>query len=108
MTDDVNQSRPNAQPGAAGIRITLAELSLAHAASVEQIVELVMEGVLEPTGDARDDWRFSELHFHHTGIAMRLQRDLGVNVPGVALALQLLDEVQALRVRLAALSGDGV
>lgn len=106
MTFDAHHPRPNAPPAAGGIRMTLVELSLAHAASVEQIVELVLEGVLEPSGDARDDWRFSERHFHYAGVAMRLQRDLGVNVPGVALAMQLLDEVQTLRLRLATLAGD--
>ncbi|MEO5655034.1 MAG: chaperone modulator CbpM [Nitrosospira sp.] len=31
---------------------------------------------------------------------MRLQHDLGVNLAGIALALQLLDEVEMLRARL--------
>ena len=32
--------------------------------------------------------------------AQRLQRDLGVNTPGIALALELLEEVESLRARL--------
>ncbi len=32
--------------------------------------------------------------------ARRLQNDLGVNLPGVALALQLLDRIDALELRL--------
>jgi chaperone modulatory protein CbpM len=39
-------------------------------------------------------------------VSLRLQRDLGVNLAGVALALQLLDEVEALRARINALEAD--
>ena len=35
--------------------------------------------------------------------AHRLQRDLGLNLAGVALALELLDEIEALRSRISAL-----
>ncbi len=94
------QPDPLVHAGAEGIRMTLVELSLAHAVSVDQVVEMVMEGVLEPIGSTRDEWRFTELHFHHAGIAVRLQRDLGINLPGVALALQLLQELQDMRQRL--------
>jgi chaperone modulatory protein CbpM len=41
-------------------------------------------------------------------VAWRLQRDLGVNLPGAALALQLLDEVETLRAQLAAQTLDDV
>jgi len=33
-------------------------------------------------------------------VALRLQRDLGLNLAGAALALELLDEVEALRAQL--------
>ena len=36
--------------------------------------------------------------------AQRLQRDLGVNLPGTALALELLDRIDALEARLRAAS----
>jgi chaperone modulatory protein CbpM len=39
-------------------------------------------------------------------VALGLQRDLGINLAGAALALQLLDEVEALRARLRAMGGD--
>lgn len=103
---DVDLSGGEAQPGppghagSKGIRMTLVELSLAHALSVDQVLEMVMEGILEPIGSTRDEWHFTELHFHHAGIAVRLQRDLGINLPGVALALQLLQELQDMKQRL--------
>ena len=78
-------------------QMTLAEMSLAYSVHVERIVEMVWEGVIDPEGHSRDEWRFSDVQFRQIGVAVRLQRDLGVNLPGVALALQLLSEIQDLR-----------
>ena len=83
--------------------LTLAELCRACTAQAEFIVELVEEGVLTPVGRAPDQWRFTGVQIRHTSVALRLQRDLGVNLAGAALALQLLDEVEALRARLKAM-----
>jgi chaperone modulatory protein CbpM len=86
--------------------LTIDELSHACAVQAEFIVELVEEGVLAPAGGAREVWRFSATHLRRVRVASHLQRDLGVNVPGVALALELLDELRELRERLAARGGD--
>lgn len=80
--------------------LTLAELSHACAVPAEFIVELVGEGVIAPLGREPHRWRFSGTHLRRATVAMRLQRDLGVNLAGAALALQLLDELDALRARL--------
>jgi len=80
--------------------LTLNDLCRACSSSAEWIIELVEEGVLEPVGYQQTQWRFSgnSLQIAHT--AMRLQRDLGVNLAGVALALDLLDEINTLQARL--------
>ena len=85
--------------------LTLAELSRACATHAELIIELVDEGVLEPVGREPARWRFTGVHMRRARAAVRLQRDLGVNLAGAALALQLLDEVEALRARLRAMGG---
>lgn len=77
--------------------MTLTQMSLAYSVHADRIVEMVWEGVIDPEGHSREDWRFNVTQFRQIGIAVRLQRDLGVNLPGVALALQLLGEIQALR-----------
>ena len=82
--------------------LTLAELCRACMAQTDFIAELVDEGVLIPTGRAPDQWRFTGIQVRHASVAVHLQRDLGVNVAGAALALQLLDELEALRARLRA------
>ena len=82
--------------------LTLAELCRACMAQTDFIAELVEEGVLTPAGQAPDQWRFTGVQVRHASVAVHLQRDLGVNVAGAALALQLLDELEALRARLRA------
>jgi len=86
--------------------LTLAELTRACAAHAELIIELVEEGVLAPVGREPHRWRFTGAHLRRARVALHLQRDLGVNLAGAALALQLLDEVEALRARLRAMGGD--
>jgi len=79
--------------------LTLAEISRACAVHAETIIELVDEGVILPVGRDPHDWRFTGTHLRRANIALRLQRDLGINLPGVALALELLDELDSLRAR---------
>ena len=100
------------QPQLSGINLeeqtglTLADVCRACAVHAEYIIELIEEGVLVPDGNAPVSWRFTGTHMHRATVSLRLQRDLGVNLAGVALALQLLDEVEALRARINALEAE--
>jgi chaperone modulatory protein CbpM len=95
------------------IGLTFDELCRACALQSELMVELIDEGVLTPDVEApagalspaTGDWRFTGLHIHRARMAVRLQRDLGVNLAGAALALELLEEVDALKAQLRQLSG---
>lgn len=80
-------------------QLSLAELSRACAVDANFIVELVGEGVLAPAGGEPQGWRFTGAHVRRVTVAVRLHRDLDINLAGVALALQLLDEIAALRAR---------
>jgi chaperone modulatory protein CbpM len=105
-------ARKNDLPQRAGIvpeepsELTLAEVCRACAVQIEFIVELVEEGVLAPVGQEPQLWRFTYAHLCRVRVASRLQRDLGVNSAGAALALDLLDAIEALRARLEVLGGD--
>ena len=84
--------------------LSLADLSQACAAQTARIVELVDEGVLAPAGGASpESWHFTGLHLQRARVALRLESDLGVNLAGAALALELLDELDSLRARLSRL-----
>lgn len=77
--------------------LTLVEISQACAVQVGAVVDLVEEGVLTPEGEALEHWRFTGIQLRRAGVALRLQQDLGINPAGVALVLQLLDELEVLR-----------
>ena len=103
--------------------LTLAEISNACAVQTEYIIELVDEGLITPEVSSEvspetnpqfspkthepHSWRFTGMHMRLVRIAVHLQSDLGVNLAGVGLALQLLDEVEALRTRLNAIGTTG-
>ena len=80
--------------------LSLAELCRACELTTERVVELVEEGVIEPFGSDRGRWRFRSISIYRVRRMQRLERDLGVNVAGAALALELLDELERLRRRL--------
>lgn len=80
--------------------LTLADLCRACATQDDVIMALVDEGVLTPMGHTPDYWRFTGLHLHRASVAVRLQRDLGINLAGAALALHLMDEMETLRAQL--------
>lgn len=86
--------------------LTLGDICRACAAEEPLIVEMVDEGVLIPSGAAPAQWRFTGIHIHRARTALTLQRDLGVNLPGAALAIQLIEELESLRAQLHRLSGD--
>jgi chaperone modulatory protein CbpM len=80
---------------------TLEELCLSCSVEADWIVALVEYGVIEPVGKQRTEWMFAKLAVVRVAKAKRLERDLGLNTPGVALALDLLDEIEELRTQLA-------
>lgn len=118
MTDENRQYRPGVSsetPGEISIEasaiiideqhtLTLAELSHTCAVQTGYIIELVDEGLLTPEIPTEEPepyhWRFTGTQIRRARIALRLQNDLGINLAGVALALQLLDEIEALQRRL--------
>lgn len=61
------------------------------------IIEMVEMGILEPVGKSIVNWHFSILQLHRVRKAKRLQDDLNLNLPGVALSLELLEELKELR-----------
>lgn len=86
--------------------LTLADLCHACTAHAERIIELVDVGVLEPVGREPSSWRFSGASLHRARMALRLQRDIGIDLVGAALVLELRDEIESLRKRLRAMGGE--
>jgi chaperone modulatory protein CbpM len=82
------------------VHMTIVELSHASRTPEELIMSWVSEGVLSPSGSTPQDWRFSGDSLRRAKTAAHLTHDLELNVPGVALALELLDEITQLRTRM--------
>ncbi len=82
------------------VHMSIVELSHAARTPQELIMSWVSEGVLSPVGSSPEDWRFSGDSLRRAKTAAHLTHDLELNVPGVALALDLLDEIAQLRSRL--------
>lgn len=77
--------------------LNLRELCRLCGVNAENIIAMVDEGVVEPQGAHPGEWRFRGMSVRRVQIALRLQRDLRVNLPGAALVLDLLEELEELR-----------
>lgn len=80
--------------------LSIDEVCSASRVSTQRIVELAQEGIIEPIGGRPQSWRFRGVDLQRIRCARRLQEDLGVNTPGIALALDLLEELERLRERI--------
>ena len=77
--------------------LTVEDLSRMCAVEERHIVEFVEEGVLSVVEINTLEWRFSGAALRRARLALRLERDLELNLAGVALALDLMEELQTLR-----------
>jgi chaperone modulatory protein CbpM len=78
---------------------TLREVCERGDCHAEFVIKLVNYGVIEPVEESLEElqWRFDFQTLARLGKAQRLQRDLKMNLPGLAMSLELLDEVQEMR-----------
>ena len=61
------------------------------------VIEIVEHGIVEPSGRTPDDWVFDDHAPVTVKRAVKLHQELELEWEGVALALELLEEVQQLR-----------
>lgn len=81
------------------LSVSFAELTHLCGANRRIVRRMVTEGLLRPVGQRPEDWRFSGFEVRRARRAVRLRRDLDLNLAGTALALELLEELEALRQR---------
>jgi len=79
--------------------VELSFKDLCHLCKVdpESVMEMINEGIIEPQGDTKNNWRFRGYEIRRIQVTLRLKKDLGVNTPGSALALDLMEEIERLR-----------
>ena len=73
--------------------IGFAQLCRACALRPEVAIAMVEEGILTPRGERVGHWRFTSDSIRRSRLALRLQRDLDLNLAGAALVLNLLDRI---------------
>lgn len=82
--------------------ISLEQLCQLCGTNAEWILSLVQESIIEPepSADEPPTWRFSGICLTKVRSALRLQNDLGVNLAGIALVFDLMNELDSLRAQL--------
>lgn len=87
--------------------LSLGEICRACGLQADYVIDMVQVGVVEPIeGRHPADWRFHPHAIIRVRRALRLRRDLAVDLGGAALVLDLIEEVRELRQRVQALEGD--
>jgi chaperone modulatory protein CbpM len=76
--------------------LSLRDLSRMCSVDERHIVEFVEEGVLNVI-EVRSEWHFGGDALRRARLAVRLERDLELNLAGVALAVELIEELEQLR-----------
>ncbi len=61
------------------------------------VIEIVEHGILEPQGRQPDEWLFDSAALSIARRAVKLQHELQLEWDGVALALNLLEELERVR-----------
>ncbi len=82
-----------------GDLISLDDLCRSCTVEIQTVTTLVSEGILEPRGRDVEHWQFSVGSLRRVKTVIHLQRDLGVNLAGAALALEVLDRIAELERR---------
>lgn len=80
--------------------ITIVELCEVCSVEQQTIKDLIAEGIIEPLDNGGEKTRLPYSSVRRTHTIVHLQRDLGVNLAGAALALELLDRIDKLRAQL--------
>ena len=77
---------------------TLGDLCERSGIHAEIVVEMIEFGIVAPIENhAENRWQFNIQALMRLNRAQRLKRDLELNLPGLALALELLDEIEKLQ-----------
>lgn len=70
--------------------------AVCHSLSTEKtfLVELISHDIIRPQR-INEAWQFDSLSFRRTKLAVSFYHDLGINLEGIALALDLIDRLEA-------------
>lgn len=81
-------------------RLSLDELCEACRISLDLLNDLIEYEIIHPEGQLPNEWEFDLTQLKRARTALRLQHDFEMNLSGVSLVLDLLDEMENMRSRL--------
>lgn len=96
----MNQKHPVVTTENKEISLTLVELCTATQLETELVIEMVQIQVLEPVGESPQEWHFDAHNLKRAKTAASFHRDLEINLNGIALALDLLEQIDELEKRI--------
>lgn len=83
------------------VTVNLDELCKICQIKKDLVNDLVNEGIIHPNNsDSKVKWQFSGIMVRRVQVATRLMDDLSINLAGAALAIDLMEELRALRQQL--------
>ncbi|CDZ77536.1 chaperone-modulator protein CbpM [Legionella massiliensis] len=76
--------------------LSLTEVTTSFGVSKDTIIEIIDEGIISVQEDDRQQLRFDSEALRRIRTVLRLNHDLGVNLAGAGLALELLRKIEHL------------
>lgn len=77
--------------------LTLTEFCQATHIPAELILQMIEYQLIEPQGKTETEWRFDSVSIKRARTAASFYQDLEINLPGIALALELLEKIDDLQ-----------
>lgn len=79
--------------------LTVAQLCESLGLELDELIGYVQEGLVEPRGVSPQTWSFPGPALKRLRTALRLRRELDIDLAGTILAVELLEEIEHLRAR---------
>ncbi|STX30200.1 putative chaperone-modulator protein CbpM [Legionella beliardensis] len=77
--------------------LSLQEITYSFSVSQTTILDIIDEGIISANKNEQDEWQFDNEAFRRIRMVLQLTRDLGVNLAGAGLAIELLNEIERLQ-----------
>lgn len=94
MAED--NKEPVAAEGEKWFHLSLHEVTYSFGVPEETIIEIIDEGIIPAQKNENDEWIFDNEAIRRIRTVLQLNRDLGINLAGAGLALELLNEIEHL------------
>ena len=81
-------------------QLTMTEVTYSFGVDDKTIQKIIDEGIINVEHDVNDQLQFNNEAIQRIKTVLRLHRDLGVNIAGAGLAIELMKRIEALEARL--------